>query len=111
MLVQWLFVISGDICPLHTKVDEEKIIWQHFAKMAVIVAVFICFTWNRQLYHKNEIIADLKENITEEANAIRYGEKDLPEGKLKRELPRARKTSDCLCKRKGQVLFEGICRK
>lgn len=51
--------------------------------MIVIVAVFICFTWNRQLYHKNEIIADLKENITEEANAIRYGEKDLPEGKIK----------------------------
>lgn len=51
--------------------------------MVVIVAVFICFTWNRQLYHKNEIIADLKENITEEANAIRYGEKDLPEGKIK----------------------------
>lgn len=54
-----------------------------FCKMVVIVAVFICFTWNRQLYHKNEIIADLKENITEEANAIRYGEKDLPEGKIK----------------------------
>ena len=25
----------------------------------------------------------MKENITEEANAIRYGEKDLPEGKIK----------------------------
>ena len=69
--------------PLYTKVDEEKNYLAAFCKMVVIVAVFICFTWNRQLYHKNEIIADLKENITEEANAIRYGEKDLPEGKIK----------------------------
>lgn len=67
----------------HTKVDEEKNYLAAYCGMVVIVAVFICFTWNRQLYHKNEIIADLKENITEEANAIRYGEKDLPEGKIK----------------------------
>lgn len=75
--------LAGIYAHSHTKVDEEKNYLAAFCKMAVIVAVFICFTWNRQLYHKNEIIADLKENITEEANAIRYGEKDLPEGKIK----------------------------
>ena len=75
--------LAGIYAHSHTKVDEEKNYLAAFCKMVVIVAVFICFTWNRQLYHKNEIIADLKENITEEANAIRYGEKDLPEGKIK----------------------------
>ena len=75
--------MRSEIAPYFKKVDEEKNYLAAFCKMAVIVAVFICFTWNRQLYHKNEIIADLKENITEEANAIRYGEKDLPEGKIK----------------------------
>lgn len=85
--------LAGIYAHSHTKVDEEKNYLAAFCKMAVIVAVFICFTWNRQLYHKNEIIADLKENITEEANAIRYGEKDLRREKLKRELPRARKNA------------------
>lgn len=75
--------LAGIYAHSHTKVDEEKNYLAAFCGMVVIVAVFICFTWNRQLYHKNEIIADLKENITEEANAIRYGEKDLPEGKIK----------------------------
>ena len=75
--------LAGIYAHSHTKVDEEKNYLAAFCKMVVIVAVFICFTWNRQLYHKNEIIAELKENITEEANAIRYGEKDLPEGKIK----------------------------
>lgn len=75
--------LAGIYAHSHAKVDEEKNYLAAFCGMAVIVAVFICFTWNRQLYHKNEIIADLKENITEEANAIRYGEKDLPEGKIK----------------------------
>lgn len=75
--------LAGIYAHSHTKVDEEKNYLAAFCGMVIIVAVFICFTWNRQLYHKNEIIADLKENITEEANAIRYGEKDLPEGKIK----------------------------
>lgn len=75
--------LAGIYAHSHTKVDEEKNYLAAYCGMVVIVAVFICFTWNRQLYHKNEIIADLKENITEEANAIRYGEKDLPEGKIK----------------------------
>lgn len=75
--------LAGIYAHSHAKVDEEKNYLAAFCGIAVIVAVFICFTWNRQLYHKNEIIADLKENITEEANAIRYGEKDLPEGKIK----------------------------
>lgn len=75
--------LAGIYAHSHTKVDEEKNYLAAFCKMVVIVAVFICFTWNRQLYHKNEIIADLKENITEEANAIRYGKKVLPEGKIK----------------------------
>ena len=75
--------LAGIYAHSHTKVDEEKNYLAAFCGMVIIVAVFICFTWNRQLYHKNEIIADLKENITKEANAIRYGEKDLPEGKIK----------------------------
>ena len=89
--------LAGIYAHSHTKVDEKKNYLAAFCKMVVIVAVFICFTWNRQLYHKNEIIADLKENITEEANAIRYGEKDLPEGKIKEgiAIERGKSSTDC----------------
>lgn len=74
--------VAGTYAYAHTKVTEEKNYVCAFAVIAVLVSVVSLTALKLDAYKPSQVTAQLKETISDQMNAVKYGAKDLPEGKI-----------------------------
>lgn len=74
--------IAGIYAYAHTQVSEERSYVGTFGVIAALVSVIAVLALNFSNYRPNASVAHLKESLTGKIDTMKYGEKDLPEGKI-----------------------------